>query len=168
MTLSTPALPFVGSTGSRAPEPSQTPARSPHWTGTEDVDLEKLRGLALPFGPSTPQKSVPSMNVERYAELRAELAVHGELHAPTWARFGIHSGREKEELQRRFADHFRADPAAQKDFVELVRVATAKVATTASRVPASQQSTEALRPDSRAASSPELERPGDKSGAGRR
>jgi len=122
-----PALPFGSAAGSVTP-PSTTERREVARvaSGTEDVDVARIRAALLPFGAVRPAGADtasprPELSLEDYAFLRASLTIHGEDDAPTLAQFGIRSADEKRATQARFAAVFRGDPGAQERFVSLVK-----------------------------------------------
>jgi hypothetical protein len=129
-----PALPFARSTGDTPPPPPSSsrssdsnaalpPATrprikaSPPFTGT--VDAIRVPVPVLPFAQKAAGEP-PSLTLEEYASLRANLMVKGEEDPGTWKRFGIASQAMKEALQVRFASRFRDDPGARVRFLELV------------------------------------------------
>ena len=123
-----PTLPFGGASSTIAPTPANAAPRFAMRTGTEDVDVFKLRAGLLPF-EARQVTAGAAMTVEAYARLRASLTVNGEQHAPTWAEFGISSQQDKDALQQRFAAVFRGDPEVQARFVELVRQLVTRLTT---------------------------------------
>jgi hypothetical protein len=124
-----PALPFVNSdTAGGAEEKAAVPRQPVRMaTGTEDVDVAKLREALMPFarGRASSAPAAPigaaELSLEDYALLRASLMIHGEDDAATLASFGIRSRDEKSAIQARFAALFRGDAAAQARFVALVK-----------------------------------------------
>ncbi len=132
--LDRPTTPFVDGAPSPAVSrpaardakpPASTGAAAPRAFETENVDVDKIRALVLPFGRGGAGRAQPAMTLEQYAMLRAALARNGADDLPTLIRFGVASLEAKKALETQFATLFRADPAAQARFLELLKQAGA-------------------------------------------
>jgi hypothetical protein len=95
--------------GSANPNPDET-VMLPFPTATAASSDESFRGQLSPL-------AIPILSLDEYAQLRAQLNVFGEHHAPTLQRFGVADRDVLEALQRRFAQAFARDAKLQQQFV---------------------------------------------------
>ena len=66
------------------------------------------------------------LTLERYAALRAMLAVHGEGNDAVLREFGL-SHAEKDALQRQWFERFQSNPELSAEFQRLVSIAMARI-----------------------------------------
>jgi len=128
-----PALPFSGETTPERLEeiagPAPTTERVPKQR-KEGFDPDETAMVPSPLAkaPSTGSfrdqlgaVDIPTLSLDEYADMRAQLAVQGEDHAETLERFGVMSTAVHAALKARFAAYFKRDPEAQQRFVSALQ-----------------------------------------------
>lgn len=79
-----------------------------------------------PFNKRLAPAVVPSITVDEYARLRAELRYYGD-ESQVWERAGITTEDGKAAIQAKYFELFRNNPGAQAEFQQLLRAHLAKL-----------------------------------------
>jgi hypothetical protein len=123
-----PALPFtpgVPSIGEKPPDAMPRVNRAPKaLTGTADLNLRVIAAAVLPFGQGASRKpaspaAVPSLTLEQYATLSAELSLAPERAAHIRARYLVTSDEAFRALNQQWQERLSADPALSRRFAAL-------------------------------------------------
>lgn len=127
-----PVMPFDTNAAPIRPAPLPLPPRGAESGGPDDTVMIRSplavveSAVGAPFNEQLTPPVVPTLTIDEYAQLRAELRYHGD-EPRVWQRAGVTTVEGKAAIQAKYFELFRQHPVAQAEFQKLLRAHLSKL-----------------------------------------